>query len=54
MNLERLLDDLVKQGKLKEQRTRPDYLEGLLNAANDNFVAAQKIFGSGFYVVAFM
>ena len=38
---------------MKEQKTRPDYLEGLLDAANDNFVAAQKIFESGFFVVAF-
>jgi len=43
MSLEDLLDRLVKEGKLKKQKTGLDYLEGLLFAARRNFEAAELL-----------
>lgn len=40
MNLEDLLNRLIKEGKLKRQETDIDYLNNLLDAARRNFEAA--------------
>jgi len=38
MNLEKLLDNLLKEGKIKKQKTDLHYMNGLLNAAHNNFI----------------
>jgi len=45
MSLENLLDDLVKEGKLKRQDTGVNYLNSLLDAAKRNFEAAALVKG---------
>jgi len=45
MSLESLLDELVKEGKLKRQGTGVDYLNSLLGAAKRNFEAAALVKG---------
>ena len=41
MNLESLLDSLLKEGKIKKQETDTNYLNGLLIAARRNFLSAE-------------
>jgi len=53
MNSEKLLEGLVKEGKLKRQKTNINYLEGLLCAAKENFSAARNSYKSGFKTAAF-
>lgn len=53
MNLENLLDKLLKEGKIKRQETNGHFLNGLLNAAHQNFLAAQYNLGGGFLDTAF-
>jgi uncharacterized protein (UPF0332 family) len=43
MNLESLLNELLKQGKIKKQAADRQYLDGLLAAAHRNFQAAQAV-----------
>jgi uncharacterized protein (UPF0332 family) len=43
VNLEHLLSDLLKQGKIKKQATDHAYLNGLLTAAHRNFQAAEAV-----------
>ncbi|MBI5699271.1 hypothetical protein HZC35_03050 [Candidatus Saganbacteria bacterium] len=43
MNLEILLNDLIKEGKIKKQSTDVVYLNGLLAAADRNFEAARLV-----------
>jgi hypothetical protein len=43
MDLENLLNDLIKAKKLKKQTTGVDYLDGLLEAAKRNFEAASLL-----------
>lgn len=45
MSLKNLLDELVKEGKLKRQDTGVDYLNSLLDAAKRNFEAATLVKG---------
>jgi len=45
MSLKNLLDELVKEGKLKRQDTGVDYLNSLLEAAKRNFEAAALVKG---------
>ena len=45
MSLENLLDELVKEGKLKRQDTDVDYLNGLIDAAKRNLEAAALVKG---------
>lgn len=45
MSLENLLDELVKEGKLKRQDTGVNYLNSLLDAAKRNFEAAALVKG---------
>lgn len=45
MSLKNLLDELVKEGKLKRQHTGVDYLNSLLEAAKRNFEAAALVKG---------
>ncbi len=40
MNLENLLNKLLKEGKIKRQTTDASYLNGLLGSARQNFLAA--------------
>ena len=53
MNLENLLDKLLKEGKIKKQDTDVHYLNGLLNAAHNNFRAAKYNLDGGFLDTAF-
>ena len=41
MNLENLLNKLLKEGKIKEQSTDISYLNASLNAVHQNFSAAK-------------
>ena len=41
MNSENLLNKLLKEGKIKKQDADVNYLNGLLNAAHQNFLAAK-------------
>lgn len=43
MILEKLLDDLAKEGKLKKQEASLNYLNALLDAAKRNFNAAEIV-----------
>lgn len=45
MSLKKLLNQLVKEGKLQRQDTGVDYLNSLLNAAKRNFEAAALVKG---------
>lgn len=45
MSLKNLLDELVKEGKLKRQDTGVNYLNSLLDAAKRNFEAAALVKG---------
>jgi len=53
MNLENLLDKLLKDGKIRKQNTDVHYLNGLLNAAHNNYLAAKYNFNGGFWETAF-
>ncbi len=53
MNLEKLLDKLLKEDKIKKQKTDIDYLNGLLNSACQNFLSAEYNLRGGFYETAF-
>lgn len=53
MNLENLLNRLQKEGKIKRQNTDVHYLNGLLNAAHNNFLAAKYNLDGGFLDTAF-
>lgn len=52
-NLENLLEELLKSGKVKKQATNTNYLNGLLNAAHSNFSAAKYNFDGGFMDTTF-
>lgn len=52
-NLENLLEELLKSGKIKRQNTNVDYLNGLLNAAHQNFSATKYNLGGDFLDTAF-
>lgn len=45
MNLERSLNKLLREGKLRKQDTDLDYLNNLLNAADRNFRAGALLMG---------
>lgn len=53
MNLKSLLDRLRKEGKVKKQETDVHHLDGLLNAAHNNFLAAKYNLDGGFWDTAF-
>lgn len=53
MNLENLLNRLQKEGKIKRQNTDVHYLNGLLNAAHNNFLAAKYNLDGEFLDTAF-
>ena len=52
-NLENLLDELLKQGKIKKQETDTQYLNGLLYSAHRNFLSAEYNCDGGFPDTAF-
>lgn len=52
-NLENLLEELLKSGKIKKQATDTNYLNGLLNAARQNFLAAKYNLDGDFLDTAF-
>ena len=53
MNLENLLNKLLGQGKIREQETDINFLNGLLSAARQNFSAAKYNLDGGFSDTAF-
>jgi uncharacterized protein (UPF0332 family) len=53
MNLKKLLDKLLKEGKIRKQDTDINYLNGLLNSARQNFSSAKYNLEGGFYETAF-
>ncbi len=53
MSLENLLNRLLKEGKIRKQNTDIHYLNGLLNAAHNNFLAAKYNLDGGFLDTAF-
>lgn len=53
MSLKSLLDKLLKEGKIKKQATDVQYMNGLLNAAHNNFLAAKYNIDGGFWDTAF-
>lgn len=53
MNLENLLNKLLKEGKLKKQATDISYLNASLNAAHQNFSAAKYNLDGGYLDTAF-
>lgn len=53
VNLESLLGRLLKEGKIKKQDTDVHYLNGLLNAAHNNFRAAKYNLDGDFLDTAF-
>lgn len=53
MNLNELLNKLLKEGKIKKQETDIGYLNGLLEAAERNFLAAKYNLDNGFPEIAF-
>ncbi|MBI3638211.1 hypothetical protein HY227_00510 [Candidatus Wolfebacteria bacterium] len=53
MNLENLLNNLLEEGKIKKQETDNDFLNGLLSAARQNFLAAKYTLEGEFYDTAF-
>lgn len=52
-NLENLLEELLRNGKVRKQATDTNYLNGLLNSAHHNFLAAKYNFDGGFMDTAF-
>lgn len=53
MNLENLLNKLLREGKIKAQKTDINYLNGLLNSAHQNFLAAKYNLNGDFSDTAF-
>jgi len=53
MNLENLLNQLEKEGKIKRQQTDTSYLNGLLHASSQNFAAAKYNLAGGYADTAF-
>jgi uncharacterized protein (UPF0332 family) len=53
MNLENLLNDLLKRGKIKKQQTDISYLNALLGAAFKNFQAAKYNLAGGYLDASF-
>lgn len=53
MNLEKLLNKLLEEGKIKKQTTDTSYLNGLLGSAHQNFLAAQHNLKNEFPETAF-
>ncbi|MEK7658083.1 MAG: hypothetical protein AAB366_02785 [Patescibacteria group bacterium] len=53
MNLKILLDKLLKEGKIRKQNTDVDFLNGLLAAARQNFLAAEFNLKNEFSETAF-
>lgn len=53
MNLENLLNKLLKNGKIRRQDTDINYLNGLLNSAQQNFSSAKYNLKGCFYETAF-
>lgn len=53
MNLDELLNKLLKEGKIKKQDASTDYLNGLLEAAQRNFLAAKYNLKNNFPEIAF-
>lgn len=53
MNLENLLNQLLKQGKVKKQTTEVSSLNGYLAAASQNFAAAKYNLSGGYPGTAF-
>lgn len=53
MNLENLLNKLLEEGKIRKQDTDINFLNGLLSAAHQNFLAAKYNLGGGFSETAF-
>jgi len=53
MNLESLLDKLLKENKIKRQSTDVSYLNGLLNSAHQNLLSAKYNLEGGFLDTAF-
>ncbi len=53
MNLQSLLNKLIKEGKIKKQDTDVNYLNGLLNSAQGNFSSAKYNLNGNFYDTAF-
>jgi len=53
MNLESLLNKLLAEGKIKQQKTDINYLNGLLSAAHQNFLAAKYNLKGKFLDTAF-
>jgi len=52
-NLKNLLDKLLEEGKIREQDTDINYLNGLLVSAKQNFLSAKYNLKGGFYETAF-
>lgn len=52
-NLKNLLEGLLKDGKIKRQDTNVNYLNGLLSAAHQNFLAAKYNLDGDFLDTAF-
>jgi len=53
MNLENLLDKLLRESKIKKQDTDINYLNGLLGSARQNFSSAKYNLDGDFYETAF-
>lgn len=53
MSLKKLLDKLLKEGKIRRQDTDINYLNNLLNSAQQNFLSAKYNLKGGFYETAF-
>lgn len=53
MNLENLLNKLLKDGKIRKQDTDINYLNGLLGSARQNFSSARYNLEGHFYETAF-
>src|SRR3989344_3965905 len=53
INLENLLNKLLKEGKIKKQSTDISYLNASLNAAYQNFLAAKYNLRGGYLDTAF-
>jgi len=53
MSLKKSLNNLLEEGKIKEQKTDIDYLNALLHSAKENFLSAKYNFDGEFYETAF-
>lgn len=53
MNLENLLNNLLKEGKIKKQSTDVSYLNAILFSARQNFVSAEYNLKGGYAETAF-